>query len=195
MPTRDEEAAEARRITAYHEAGHARAAVRRGGTVHQIDITTDDLNGIYDGNTHADIDDVHLGFHAYSGPWVSARYLHAPEESVDIDRVMPFVRYSQADWPMLQKALGRTDVTEDVAFDAYTRHQFDRDPEPGEVRPDAETANSWHQEYEDEWSQIEDLAERLLAGQMEIQVGDSVLVRVGESDCWRRPDYAPPPDD
>jgi hypothetical protein len=193
MPAEDDQVdGEARRITAYHEAAHARAAVRRGATVNQIDITTDDENGNYEGNNHVDIDPDHLGFYAYGGPWMSARLLEGPEQSVDIDRVMRYVRQSQADWPILQKALGRTDLTDEEASDAYTAAYFDRDPPPGEVQPDGETAKSWHKDLGDEEPEIEDLAEKLLAGQREIQVGDSVLVRVGESDCWRKPGWTPP---
>lgn len=181
-----------RRITAYHEAGHVREAVRRGGTVNQIDITTDDEHLIYEGNNHVDIEPEHLGSYAYAGPYVSARILEGPEKLVDVDRVMRYVRQSSADWPILQKALGRTDVTNEVASDAYMREQLGREPEPGEVQPNPETARSWHEDYEDECPEIEALAEKLLAGQREIQLGNVVLVRVGESDCWRRPGWTPP---
>lgn len=55
-------------VTAYHEAGHARAAVRRGASVKMVDISCDDENGNYLGNVEVDIDPAHEGFYAYAGP-------------------------------------------------------------------------------------------------------------------------------
>ncbi|OBG55762.1 hypothetical protein A5703_07380 [Mycobacterium sp. E188] len=183
----------AREVTAYHEAGHARAAVRRGGTVNQIDITTDDEAGSYEGNNHVDIEPEHLGNYAYAGPYMSARVVEGPEESVDVDRVMRYVRASQTDWPILQEALGRPPTEEEASDALASEYLPGHKPPPGEVRPDAATATSWHKEYEDDLPEIEGLADKLVAGQQEIQVGDVVLVRVGASDCWRRPGWTPPP--
>jgi hypothetical protein len=63
----------AREITAYHEAGRARPAVRRGATVNQIDISTDDVGGNYLGNTHVDIDPFPRSVLRLGGPWACAR--------------------------------------------------------------------------------------------------------------------------
>lgn len=144
-------------ITAYHEAGHARAAVRRGAPVSKIDITTDDEHGRYLGNTEADINDpVHRAFYAYAGPWVSARLTEGPD-SVDIDRVLYHMRASTADWPIFQRAMGRTVTDRDIA-EAEFVWTFGGDPPAGEARPESATARQWHDELAGEWPDIEALA-------------------------------------
>jgi hypothetical protein len=178
----------AQEVTAYHEAGHARAAVRRGASVNKIDISCDDENGNYLGNTAVDIDPAHEAFYAYAGPWVSARLINGPEDSVDIGRVMYYLRGSTADWPIFQIALGRTDVTDREAKEAYAVWNYGGDPPPGEVWPDVDVASGWHQDLADEWSEIEALARKMLDGIKEIAVGDGVLVQSNQT-CWRRPGW------
>jgi hypothetical protein len=174
-----------RDVTAYHEAGHARAAARCGATVNRIDISCDDLHFNYLGNTEVDIDPAHEAFYAYAGPWVSARLLYGPEESVDIDRVMYYLRGSTADWPIFQKAMGRNDITDHAANEAYKVWTFGGDPPPGEVRPDADVAKGWHRDLADEWPDIEDLARNLVDGANIIAVGSYVLTQRTQT-CWQR---------
>jgi hypothetical protein len=173
-------------ITAYHEAGHARAAVRRRAPVSRIDITTDDEDGRYLGNTEADVNDPDRAFYAYAGPWVSARLIDGP--GVGIDRVLYYMRASTADWPMFQRAMGRTVTDRDIAEAEYV-WTFGGDPPAGEVRPQSTTAQQWHDELADEWTNIEALARALLAKQEVITVGDGPpLVRDEQSSVWRKRD-------
>jgi len=175
-------------VTAYHEAGHARAAAKRGATVNQIEITTDDVHGNYLGSTYVDIDPAHEAFYAYAGPWVSARLLEGPEKTVDIDRVARYMRESEADWPIFQKAMGRTDVTSDASLQAYMIAMTGGGPPPGEILPDSKLAKRWHRDLDDEWPQIEYLARNLLEGTEEITVGNGVLFQINRT-CWRRPGW------
>lgn len=121
---------------------------------------------------------------------MSARLIDGPERSVEIDRVMSYLRGSPVDWAKLQRALGRSNLTDCDVADAYAVWTFGGDPPLGEVRPDANPASQWHQELADEWPKIEDLARKMLNEIREVAVGDGVLVRVNPT-CWQRPGWTP----
>ena len=100
-------------------------------------------------------------------------------------RVLYYMRASTADWPIFQRAMGRTVTDRDIAEAEYV-WTFGGDPLAGEVRPESATARQWHDELADEWPNIEALAQALLAKQEVITVGDGPpLVRDGQSSVWR----------
>lgn len=174
-------------ITAYHEAGHARAAVNRGAYVSKIDITTDDEYGRYLGNTEVAglHDPLHRAFYAYAGPWVSARLIGG-SDSVDINQVFYYMRASTADWPLFQSAMGRIVTDREIAEAEFT-WTFGGDPPAGEARPGSAMARQWHDELAGEWPHIEALAHALLAKQQVIPIGDGpLLIREGQSSVWRK---------
>ena len=59
-----------RRLTAYNEAGHAVAAMMRGGTFVSITIEPD---GDRDGCTSVEVDTYDMAFVAFAGVWAEAR--------------------------------------------------------------------------------------------------------------------------
>jgi hypothetical protein len=90
-------------------------------------------------------------------------------------RVLYYMRASTADWPMFQRATGRTVTDRDIAEAEYV-WTCGGDLPAGEVRPESATARQWqwqwHDELADEWPYIEALAQALLAKQEVITVGD-----------------------
>jgi hypothetical protein len=179
-----------RTVTAHHEAGHARAAARRGGTVLQIDISYVEFT--MRGSTWADIDTpADEAFYAYAGSWAQAR-LRGPEECAYTDKVWSLLRENSDDWGVLQKAMGRHGLTQhDIGFAEIFGVEDRQYPPPGEVRPDKATVQQWHEDLAEEWPKIQDLAQQMLRGAYKITVGDdSPLVRINPS-LWQRPDWTP----
>ena len=180
-----------REVVAYHEAGHACAAVRRGGTVDGIDISFTPERAR--GWTHVDIptrDDE--AFYAYAGSWVDDVLLRPAGESIDVDNLWFRVQGNNDDWGVLQRALGRLDVSDADIFGVQIYGGERRLPPPeGEVRPPIETVLQWHDDLDDEWPRIQALAEQLTDGAPEITVGEGPpLQRVSES-RWLRPGFTP----
>jgi hypothetical protein len=88
--------------------------------------------------------------------------VHDREDITQQIRVLYYMRASTADWPMFQRATGRTVTDRDIAEAEYV-WTFGGDPPAGEVRPESATARQWHDELADEWPNIEALAQALLA--------------------------------
>jgi hypothetical protein len=67
-------------------------------------------------------------------------------------RVLYYMRASTADWPMFQRATGRTVTDRDIAEAEYV-WTFGGDPPAGEVRPESATARQWHDELPERMAQ------------------------------------------
>ena len=190
VPVEDEVNDELRCITAYHEAGHARAAARRAGRVDGIDISFAPFRSR--GWNAVDISELaDIAFYAYAGSWAQT-WVQEPEACNDLDKLWMLVRENSDDWGELQRGLGR-DVSDEEIFGAgiYGMEKRDGAP-PGEIRPDRATVLRMHEDLDDERSNIEQLAQQMLDGADEITVGvGPPLVKVSES-RWLRPGYAPP---
>ncbi|MEO3757065.1 hypothetical protein ABGB19_02080 [Mycobacterium sp. B14F4] len=80
--------AEATARHAHHEAGHAVAAVARGGQLIRVflgtvDWTTDDMSADTTGGTEHRTDDVDRPFVTFAGPWAEAKWMVANEPDLD----------------------------------------------------------------------------------------------------------------
>jgi hypothetical protein len=184
------QAAVERRITAHHEAGHARAAARVGGRVDGIDISYTPL--LARGWTAVDVPDItDITFYAYAGSWAQTRLI-APDQCHDREALWTLVRTNSDDWAEIQRSLGRTVTDSDMTGAQIWGIENRNSPLPGELRPDTITVLSMHDALEDEWSSITELAAQLLAGATPITVGSGPdLAKVSES-RWLRPHYTPP---
>jgi len=183
------------RVVAHHEAGHAWAAASRSRHVFEIDITHED-DEYPEAATTTDIinpDDADYGFLAYGGPWASAQFCAGSATISDIDTVWLWVRNnSHTDWPMLQEALGRRNLTtadKEMAFAHGLRG--DSGAPAGELRPNKSTTHCWHRELETLRHKITDLAHLMLNGSPTLRLTETnVLVQVAPT-VWRRPGWPP----
>jgi hypothetical protein len=177
-------------IAAFHEAGHARAAVRRGATVNGIDISwiPERARGWTDVDNIPTPDD--LALYAYAGSWVDDVLLRPTGQALDIDELWFRVQGNNDDWGVLQKALGN-DVSAADVFGIQI-YAWERRPPPDfEVRPPIATVLQWHEELDDEWPHIQTLAEQLIDAIPIITVGAGpALQKVSES-RWLRPGFTP----
>jgi hypothetical protein len=179
-----------RRVTAYHEAGHARAAAHAGGRIDGIDISyTPQLTR---GWTAVDVPELtDIAFYAYAGSWAQTRLL-TPAKCDDLDAVWALVRTNSDDWAEIQRALGRTVTDSDTTGAQIWGIENRTTPLPGELRPDDATLSKMHANLDGEWATITELAGHLLAGNTPIAIGTGPdLVKVSES-RWLRPHYIPP---
>ena len=179
-----------REIVAHHEAAHARAAARRGGTVDGIDISFNpDRARVW---THVEIPSPNdEAFYAYAGSWVDDALLRPAGGPIDVDNLWFRVQGNNDDWGVLQRALGRLDVTDADIFGVQIHAAERRPPPAGEVRPPIAMVLQWHDDLDDEWPRIQALAKQLIDGAAEITVGEGPsLLRVNES-RWLRPGFTP----
>src|SRR5690242_3563390 len=80
--------AEAEARTAHHEAGHAVAAVARGGTLHSIDLGyvdwfSDDTSRDRPATTHHSSEKWNYPFITFAGPWAEAMWTVENDSEVD----------------------------------------------------------------------------------------------------------------
>lgn len=178
-----------RRVTAHHEAGHARAAASIGGRVDGIDISYTPL--LTRGWTAVDVPTLaDIAFYAYAGSWAQTRLL-TPDKCDDLEAVWTLVRTNSDDWAEIQRALGRTVTDSDMTGAQIWGFENRTTPLAGELRPDNETLLKMHAALADEWTNITKLATQLLAGDTPLTIGSGPdLVKVSES-RWLRPHYTP----
>jgi hypothetical protein len=187
---------------AHHEAGHAGAAVRCGGTVDGIDISWTPWRAR--GWNHVDIPARECeAFYAYAGSWVDDVLLRPAGEPIDLDNLWFRVQANKDDWAVLQRALGRDDVShEDITRAEMCGAEGLSPPPPedkggrmsppaGEVRPPTATVLQWHDDLDDEWPRIKALAQRLIDGAAEITVGTGPSLKKVSESCWLRPGFTP----
>ncbi|WP_197517830.1 hypothetical protein [Mycobacterium sp. E796] len=190
---------EDRRLVAYHEAGHAVAAVKcPGGRVDEIDIS---YNPLVDdearGYTKHDHEPEDQAFIIYGGPWAHARAWIIGEETRDGDdrtfesKVAEAFRCNHDDWFAYERQMGgdvdaiKAFIDEEVAAFVEGR---DRNVEPPPLTaPDPE----WHVTLTKAWPEIEELAIKMLDVEKEIVIGDgNRLIWQGPElpNRWRNPD-------
>jgi len=177
-----------RRQAAYHEAGHAVAALRSPrGRVLMIDITNKPLLGDQErGHTLSQTVDADEAFVIYAGSWAHASLIW-PGETIDPDRVLGALRWNADDWLAFQQVAGHaTAEKDDLALQASQTSGI----APPEYRPGSE----WHQKATDvlgaAWSEIEELAQQMLDGQHEIELsnGQRILGDTTTPDRWVDPE-------
>jgi peptidase M50B-like protein len=158
-------------MTAYHEAGHAIAAIKTGGRIKEMNLedrTANDENGY----TVASYPAPDEAFYIYAGPWTHAKF-NKPSKPVEpADVIQQFLQNSD-DWIAFKKATG------------ITR------PDPAWHEKAAKVlAKAWDN------GEIQGLAERLIAHTPEIDLDNGQrLVRENARDRWHGTDYHDVPDD
>lgn len=182
------------RVTAYHEAGHAVAAMRAGGRIAQINICDRNVND-KDGFTQASYPRPDEVFYIYAGPWAEAKF-ERPTETIDLDRVLGYLRTNADDWIFFQRAAGH--MVTDTAWIPMQSSLAYGGLVPSEYRPNW----AWHEKAEAllnrAWDdgEIPELAEQLLAHEHEIKLRNGqVLTRAHTRDQWDGSDYHDAPDD
>ncbi|MGX9297740.1 M50 family metallopeptidase [Tsukamurella paurometabola] len=145
-------------LTAHHEAGHAIAAVMRGGS--SLRSVTIDLNQPGHGLTLHRSAPWDFGFIAYAGPWAEARFLwgerpfdERDEDDCDFSDYVVGVLVNQPDDAAVWRAW-RNDPVQVAVRREMDRHGLDSQPE-----------DIWHYELESVWPQIQTLAHRIRAGE------------------------------
>jgi hypothetical protein len=179
-----------RYFTAYHEAGHALAAAKcPEGRVDEIDIRFNPFVADERGATKHDHRPEDQAFIIYAGPWAHARAVW-PGETIDLDRVLAFLRSNTDDWVAFQKVHGHNVGPNEVIQLGIAAS--DGGIGPREYRPSL----TWHEAAAEvltrAWAEIEELAEKMLAGEREIKLGNGHrLVRepdVWPPNIWRNPE-------
>lgn len=166
-----------RRHTAYHEAGHAIAAIKTpGGAVEHIDICNRRKNDAESGGTNSSSVDADDAFRIYGGPWAHVKF-YRPTDPLTFHDVLTCI-YNNAD--------------DQVAF----LDMADRDAGLHAV----DTIEDWHgranRVMSAAWDagEVQDLAEAMLARHNEIRLSNGqLLVRDSWRDRWVDEDYVQAP--
>lgn len=145
-----------RELTAYHEAGHAVAAVMRGGRV--ISISIEPVPGCHDGETWTTQQQWDNSFVYFAGPWAEARRLWPAGTLNNLDEDgLTFNTY------ILGRFLRNPDDTQNYAHWC----ELDRLMLPVQARDYYNVSsreNTYGIELEEEWPAISEVARLRLAG-------------------------------
>lgn len=190
---------ETRRLTAYHEAGHAVAAViSPGGRVDEIDIS---FNEEFDerGHTLHHHEPADQAFIIYAGPWAHAlawtidETYQRPANGLipSPDKVAEAFRCNHDDWYAYERQMrGDVDVIKafiDEEVGAFAEERKCRLKPPPLTEPDPK----WDGKLGKAWPEIEELARAMLAGTevIELSNGDRLDWQGRElPNRWRNPD-------
>lgn len=160
---------DAPRLTACHEAGHAVAAVMRGGTFSSISI---DPTVTTDGVTHVQCASCDREFVIYAGPWAEARAnwpLNLSLDAVDAHG-RTFARSIDVAFLCNADDLRQYEPSVDIPLAYLLAGVWDNGPPPQVPGP---RDPSWSVELESGWPTMLSVAEMLMHG---VQV-DTNLVR------------------
>lgn len=193
-----EDESSSRRLTAYHEAGHAIAiTLCPDGSIEFIDICDRDANDDENGTTSGYVRDADEAFRIYAGPWVEAR-LHNPGGAVTPESALDRLRANRDDWIAFQHIVGNP-----VGISEFTQMQesllglgHSDDSMPPEYCPPLEwhkkadrvLAEAWHR------GEIQALAEQMLGRAKTIELTNGqVLTRDDSRDRWYGSNYVAVP--
>ena len=145
---------------AHHEAGHAVAAVARGGFVDRVhlghvDWSTNDASGDEPGETHHWTSPVNAPFVTFAGPWATAMWMveHDPDVD-DVDEALEYAWNDSSDGDS-EKYEARVDALVDAA--AALGFPIGRLHHSWEY--------GWAEELEALWPAVCDVAALLIDGQ------------------------------
>ncbi|GLE56387.1 hypothetical protein NJBCHELONAE_16960 [Mycobacteroides chelonae] len=160
--------AEQRCGTAHHEAGHAVAAVARGGTFSSFSI---EPTTTYDGGVHVTHDRRHRDFVTFAGPWADARLGWGDRTLHGIDdNGLTFYDYVRTSMCVNAGDLRLYEPDRDLPRELFEADVFGGEtPEIPLARDDA-----WYTELESYWPTIEAIAADALRGQ---QITPNYIVR------------------
>lgn len=146
--------------TACHEAGHAVAAVMRGGTFFSISI---DPTVTYDGTTHMQCASCDTEFVIYAGPWAEARADWPPGLSLDAVAAdgRTFAQYVDVAFLCSAADLRQYEPSEDIPLAHLLAGVWGNQPPPPMPGP---RDPSWFSELESGWPTILSVAEMLMSG-------------------------------
>jgi len=165
------------RHTAYHEAGHAIAAIKTPrGAVEHIDICDRKKNDAENGGTSSSTVDADDAFRIYGGPWAHVKF-YRPTDALTLYAVLTCI-YNNVD----------------DQFDFLDIADRDAGISTGE------TIEDWHNRADKVMSaawnarEVQDLAEAMLARHKEIRLSNGqLLVRDSWRDRWVDKDYVEAP--
>lgn len=196
---------------AHHESGHAVAAARRGREIFEIFIHPDDGHTAFQETVGED-----FAFIVHGGPWAQARFLSTLEPSEEVvalspGRVAEMFAFNRSDWLALEEVTGGDvdalrvylDLTEKAALDRFHGGAGDNEvcdfPSGRELQRPALALNpTWSGEMDAAWTEVQDLAARLLRRDRQIRIAPGeplVLIgTLGGHDFWRKRGWVPSDD-
>ncbi|OPX11993.1 hypothetical protein [Mycobacterium sp. AT1] len=172
---------------AFHEAGHAVAALRRGGYVTYINLT-DPVKQLQE--TSTDIQTADRAFMTWAGPWTQARWEGNPtmQRAIEILQTQSFF-----DWKFYEKQFGN-DV--DAWADAAEEAQNSGQPMPENRPPVTPPLPGWFPVLDQAWPEIEQLANKLIRRKQRIELSNGrVLEKDGLYNQWADFDHPKVVDD
>ncbi|MCV7224449.1 hypothetical protein [Mycolicibacterium komossense] len=168
-----------RRHTAYHEAGHAIAAIKTPrGAVEHIDICDRNNNDAESGGTNCSSVTADDAFRVYGGPWAHVKF-YRPADALTFYDVLTCIYANNDD--------------QDLFI-----HYAERDAEIFT----AETFEDWHERADGvmsaawEAQEVQNLAEEMLARAKKIRLSNGqLLIRDSWRDRWVCKDFVPAPEE